>query len=242
MLRCLPRYSALLLSLLACTPKRVVLPPPADTTPPRVQRVVPETVTVRDPELERRMARLDLQLWERDAQADELQQRLEEAQQEVVRAMAKIQSLATRAEAGSGMAEADVALQQLGATGQQLPELRKATELMEQSQAEFNKGNYGGAVYLANLSKASVAAGRRRLGSIEGGVLRQGEVLFAVTIALKASGRANVREGPGTGTEVVFTAESGTLLTGVSYLGEWVRVSDEGGRQGWVIRSLLSLR
>lgn len=241
MLRSLSRYPVLLLSLLACTPKRVVLPP-LDTTPPRVQRVVPETVTVRDPELERRLARLDLQLWERDAQADELQQRLEEAQQEVVRAMAKIQSLATRAEAGSVMAEADVALQQIGTTGQQLPELRKATQLMEQSQTEFIKGNYGGAVYLADLAKASVAAGRRRLGAIQGGALRPGEVLFAVPIGLKASSRANVRDGPGTSSAVVFTAEGGALLTGVSYLGEWVRVSDDGGRQGWVIRSLLALR
>jgi uncharacterized protein YgiM (DUF1202 family) len=238
------RYSILLLSLVACTPKQVVLAPPVDTTPPRIERVAPETVTVtvRDPELERRLARLELQLWERDAQADETQQRLEEAQQEVVRAMSKIQSLATRAEAGSGMAEADVALQQLGATGQQLPELRKATQLMAQSQEEFNKGNYGGAVYLANLSKASVAAGRRRLGDIQGGALRPGEVLFAVPIALKASSRANVRDGPGTASAIVFTAESGASLTGVSYQGDWVRVSDDGGRQGWVNRSLLALR
>ena len=107
---------------------------------------------------------------------------------------------------------------------------------MEQSQAEFNQANYGGAVYLANLAKASVAAGRRQLGVIQGGALRQGEVLFAVPIALKASSRANVRDGPSTSAQVEFTAESGTLLTGVSTSpapAQGVRITSGTRTQAW---------
>ena len=232
-------FAILALSAAACTKKQVaVVPPPK----PEIVKAAPETVTVRDPDLERRAARLELQIWEADAQNDELQQRLDEARDEVVRAMAKLASLATRAEAGSGMAEADVVLEQIRATGQQTPELRQATELMTRSTAEFNKQNYGGALYLANQAKTVAAAGGRRLAAVGVGPLRPGEVLFALPVGLKATGRANIREGPGTNTAVTFTAESGDALTGLSYLGDWVRVTDDGGRTGWVVRSLLARR
>src|SRR5207247_4119221 len=88
-------------------------PEPATLLPARdsvIVRSVPETVTVRDPQLEQRVARLELRLLERDAQMDELQARLDEARREVVRAMAKLQTLASRAEAASAVAETDVAV------------------------------------------------------------------------------------------------------------------------------------
>ncbi len=229
-----------------CSPRRAASPPAPAFVPPAapapvVAPAVVETVTVRDVELERRVARLELQLWERDALGEELQARLDEARDEVVRAMGKLQTLATRAEAGSAMAEADVALQQLRAGGA-AAEATKATQLMQRSSAEFNKQNYGGALYLAEEAKKLATQGRRRLAAGERGAALPGEVAFAVPVALKAVARANVREGPGTANSVVFTAENGTPLTGLSYVGDWVRVSDDGGRLGWVIRSLLDRR
>src|SRR5256885_8849071 len=61
--------------------------------------------------------------------------------------MAKLQTLASRAEAASAMAEAEIALQSLktAAAPQAVPETGQATQLLQQSTAEFNKRNYGGA-------------------------------------------------------------------------------------------------
>jgi uncharacterized coiled-coil protein SlyX len=226
---------------------RPAAPPAPDPAPPdpasvAPRRVVAETVTVRDPELERRVARLELQVWERDAQIEDLENRLTEARGEVVRAMEKLQTLATRAEAASGMAEADVAIQGLQSLGPQTPEFRQATQLMEGSTAQFNKQNFGGALYMANQAKGIAAQGRRRLAAGERGNLRQGEVFFALPISLRTTSRGNVRDGPATTFRVVFTADAGTALTGVSYLGDWVRVIDDESRSGWISRSLIDRR
>ena len=69
----------------ACTPSAAPgTPHPAGD--PANGRSASETVTVRDPQLEQRIARLELRLLERDAQLEELQARLDEARREVVRA------------------------------------------------------------------------------------------------------------------------------------------------------------
>src|SRR5438067_11427359 len=126
----------------------------AKPAPPPTIKVVRDTVTVRDPELDKRAARLELQLLARDAQIEDLQNRLEDARAEVGRAMAKLQSVASRAQAASSMAEAEVALQTMKAgAGEDPPEAGQATRLVRQAATEFDKQNYGGALYLANQAK-----------------------------------------------------------------------------------------
>jgi hypothetical protein len=217
----------------ACSqPKPVVLPP---TT-----RVVRDTVTVRDPELDKRVARLELSLLARDAQIEDLQNHLEDARAEVVRAMAKLQSVASRAQAASSMAEAEVALQTMKAdAGDDPPEAGQATRLVRQAATEFDKQNYGGALYLANQAKTLASSYRGRLGAGRDSG-RPGETAFAVPIKLVTTTRGNVRGGPGTGFPIVFAADSGTSLTGFSYADEWIRISDDGGRGGWIFRTLVS--
>ena len=193
--------------------------------------------------MERRLARLELRVIEKETQVDELQTRLDDTRDEVVRTMAKLQTLASRAEAASAMAEADVALQALrGSTGSQsIPETAQAAKLMEYSTNEFNKQNFGGALYLANQAKAIVGTGRTRLaGGNRAGGTRPGETPFALPIRVKVESRGNVREGPGTNFAVIFTADPGDMLTGYSYSDEWVRVSDDAGRSGWIIRTVLT--
>ena len=213
-------------------------PAPTQSAPARVVR---ETVTVRDPEVERRLNRAELRVIEKEAQVAELQTRLEDARDEVVRTMAKLQTLASRAEAASAMAEADVAHQSLrNAEGsRQLPELALVARFVQQSTAEFNKQNYGGALYLADQAKSTATAARLRLA---GGArsLRQGETPFAVPVRLKVASRGNVREGPGTSFPVVFAVEAGNALTGFSYTDEWVRVTDDAGKSGWIFRPLVT--
>lgn len=208
------------------------------------RRAAPETVTVRDPDLEQRVARLELRVLERDAQLEELQARLDEARREVVRAMAKLQTLATRAEAASGMAEAELAVQSLRTTaGQQAaPEIAQAARLLDMSTAEFDRENYGGALYLATQAKNVAGAARGRLLGEDRGSLRPGEVLFALPLRLQASGRSNIREGPGPNFKVVYTISPGAALTGYSYLADWVRVTDDSSRTGWIHQSRVGRR
>ncbi len=194
-------------------------------------------------DLDQRVARLELRLLEREGQIDELQERLDDARQEVVRAMAKLQTLATRAEAASAMAEAEIALQPLQAAGATAaPEYAQARRLLDQSTVEFNKSNYGGALYLASQAKSLAGVGKGRLVGVDRSSLRPGEVSFAVPLSLQTVGHANVRDGPGTTFHVAFTLESGAVVVAYSYAEEWLRITDDGGRSGWVFRTLVGRR
>lgn len=218
----------------ACT-----TPAPKPAPPPTI-KVVHDTVTLRDPDLDKRAARLELQLLARDAQIEDLQTRLEDTRAEVVRAMAKLQSVASRAQAASAMAEAEVALQTMKSGNQDPPEAVQVTRLVRQSATEFDKQNYGGALYLANQAKTVASGYRGRLGSnnLEA---RPGETLFAVPIKLKTTTKGNVREGPGTNFTVSFSADPGSSITAYSYADEWIRISDDStGKSGWIHRTLVS--
>jgi uncharacterized protein YgiM (DUF1202 family) len=80
------------------------------------------------------------------------------------------------------------------------------------------------------------------MGGGSNGSSRAGETPFALPIRVKATGRGNVREGPGTNFDVAFSVEGGSLLTAHSYIDEWIRVSDESGRSGWIFRALVTRR
>jgi len=205
--------------------------------------VVRDTVTVRDPDQDKRIARLELQSLANEAQIEDLQAKLEDTRAEVVRAMAKLQSVASRAQAASAMAEAEVALQAMKAGSDPQnppPEAEQVTRLVRQAATEFDKANYGGALYLANQAKTLASSYRGRLAVAGRESARPGETPFAIPLKLVTTTRGNVRGGPGTGFPIVFAADSGTTLTGYSYVDEWIRITDDGGRGGWIFRSLVS--
>ena len=192
-------------------------------------------------QLEQRVARLELQLLEKQAQVEELQARLDDARREVVRGMSKLQTLATRAEAASGIAEAEIALGSLRAA-RASTEIPEVSQLMRLSTAEFDKENYGGALYLANQAKSAAVAAHGQLGSVDQASLRNGEVPFALPLRLQTSARANLRAGPGSSHAIVRTLPAGSALTGHSFTGQWVRVSDEAGQGGWIYLNLIARR
>lgn len=235
---------AALAGLWACSPGPDPAPVPVADTATAPARVVTETVTVRDKDLEQRVSRLELALMDRDAQVEDLQNRLEETRREVVRSMAKVQTLATRAEAASGMAEAEIALQTLKASsrGGGSADVARVNKLLVDATNEFNKQNYGGALYLANQAKSTAGIGRTRSSGGEAPSLRPGEVTFAVPVELQASARCKLREGPGTTFRVLATLESGATLTGLSHVDQWVRVSTDSGVTGWVFWNLVQRR
>ena len=216
-------------------------PPQPPVEAAKVSEPPPQPVVVRDPELEQKLALSELLLLEKEAQVSELQARLDDARQEVVRAMAKQQSLASRAEAASGMAEAEIALQSLraGPGAQGVPEV---TRLIKLSNAEFDKQNYAGALYLASQAKGAAFAARGQLASVERGPLRAGEKPFASPLKLQTVARANVRDGPGGNFKVVFTLLAGAPLTGYSHAEQWVRITDDSGRDGWIYQNLIGRR
>jgi uncharacterized coiled-coil protein SlyX len=224
---------AMALSICGCASTAPKEPPPS---PPVA---VPQVQFVPDPELERRVAQLEIQLIERDALIESLNTRLEQALKEVVGTMGRLRSLATRAEAASAMAEADVALRSVGGRSGQSPELKQASRLMKQSSDEFKRKNFGGALYLANQAKVLT---RLYGAGGEAGKMRPKEVAFAGPVKLRASMRANIRVGPGMSFPVAFATDSGSALSGLSYVGEWIRVTNQTGNEGWIYASLVSRR
>jgi len=183
---------------------------------------------------------------EQEAQVSDLQTRLDEARREVVRAMAKLQSLATRAEAASGMAEAEIALQALrsasGTNSPVPPEWSQGTQLLQLATTEFDQQNYAGALYLATEAKNAAATGQRRATNDDRGATRKGEVPFALPLRVQTTGRANIREGPGSNFKVLFTLEDGVALVAYSYVDQWVRVVGDGDRTGWIHQTLIGRR
>jgi len=216
-------------------PKTAVAVTPAPVKP----RVVHDTVLVKDPELERKLTLLELRLLEKEAQVEDLEVRLVDTRTAVVRAMAKTQTATSRAEAASGMAEAEVSLQSLRASQGQNPETMQVTHLVKQSSLEFDRKNYGGALYLANQAKAMAASYRARGAAANIGQPVAGETAFALPIRVKVESKGNIREGPGTNFGIDFGVEGGTVLTAFSYTEDWVRINDERGRNGWIFRGLI---
>lgn len=219
--------------------------PDVAVTPARQPRVVHDTVVIKDPELERRVTMLELKLLEKEAQVEDLEVRLVDTRTAVVRAMAR-QTATSRAEAASGMAEAEVSLQSLRAAqgqqagGQPVAETMQVTHLVRQSSLEFDKKNYGGALYLANQAKSLAMSFRARGTTASREGQRAGETAFALPIRLKVETKGNIREGPGTNFGIAFGVESGSVLTAFSYTEDWIRVNDDRGRNGWIYRSLVT--
>jgi uncharacterized protein YgiM (DUF1202 family) len=180
-------------------------------------------------------------LLEEEAQVEELEARVADARREVVRAMAKVRSLATRAEAASSIAEAEIALQSLPSTAAARASA-EANELIELSTAEFDKQNYGGALYLANQAQSAAASTRGQPAGAEQDPPRPGERPFTLPLYLQTTTGSNVREGPGVGFAVLFTLPTGAPLVAYSSTEQWLRIADDSGRRGWINQSLISRR
>ena len=200
--------------------------------------VIYDTVVVKNPELERRLTMAELRLLEKEAQVEDLEVRLVDTRTAVVRAMGR-QTLTSRAEAASGMAEAEVSLQSLRASqGHQVGETLQVTHLVRQSSLEFDKKNYGGALYLADQAKALSTSFRAR-GTTASEAPRPGETAFALPFRLKVETKGNILEGPGTNFGIAFGVESGSVLTAFSFTDGWIRINDDRGRNGWIFLGLV---
>ncbi len=206
----------------------------------------PETVvTTTERQKEEEFARLRLLVLEKEAQIQGLAQKLDAAILEVVRAMAKLQGREGKAEAASSLAEAEIALRLLerdGATVEKAPDFVQAKQLLKTAAQEFQKENYGGAMYLTSQAKSLVKGEEARRTNRGSMPKIEGEVLFSLPLPLRVLGKSNIREGPGLNFKVLFVVGEGAPLTGHSYKGQWVRVRSEDGRSGWIFYNLISQR
>ena len=231
--------------LAACTstspPESAPLPVP--DTVIVIDSVLVEVESAANPDLEQQIARLQLELLERDALLEELDGRVDAAHQEVVRTMAKLQTQASRAEAASGIAEAEIAVGDLKAIvgGQGSPVVDEAQQFLDFSNAQFGEDNFAGALYLATQARAVAEGAGLQRGEV-GRTMQPGEEMFAKAIPLQTLRRSNVRSGPGLGFEVLYTLDPGAVLVGRSHTDEWIHITDDRGRTGWVFLSLVEHR
>lgn len=188
-------------------------------------------------------AALRVQLLEKNAELVRLNEERNEAVQEVVRTKSKLRGIESRAEAASTMAEVEIALKQVKTAAEKAKQdpglgIRKAEELLAMGAKEFEKNNYGGAIYLATRAKTLIGKRRDQIGTQDTS-LQPDEVAFAFPIALKSLKRSNVRDGPGRAFKVLLTLPTETPLLGLSYKDDWVRVRLDDGRDGWMHYSLV---
>jgi uncharacterized protein YgiM (DUF1202 family) len=231
--------AALLTAACSSEPTAATAPGPSVETALTIQPA-PTRRSAADPTAaEKRIASLELQMLEKSAQLDQLQAQLDEARREVVRSMARMQSTATRAEAASGIAEAELALQSVPENVAARAAIRTLTE---QASGEFEKPNYGGALYLANQAKSAALDARGQIAEVDGGSLQSNERPLALPLQLETTTGANVRSGPGTGFGVVYTLAPRTPVIAYSSAEQWLRVVDDSGRRGWISQNLIRAR
>jgi uncharacterized protein YgiM (DUF1202 family) len=203
-------------------------------------------------ELKKTISSLNLRLLDLESTAHELQRRTESQQQrleaaivEVVRAKAKLRSIESKAEAVSTLAEAEIAVRDLkgrlsGLDKLAIEEVETAEQLLSMSADAFKDQNFGGALYLANQSKARVRAIQTQLNKIPEGAGVSGETPFSYPLTLKVIKKSNVRQHPGLTEKIIALLDSGSLVTGYGYKDNWVHIETQEGIKGWIFQTLIA--
>ncbi len=200
-------------------------------------------------QLRRQVAAVQIRLLAKEAElqratqfAEGVQRQLNETVLELARTKGKLRSLNSRAEAAASLAEAEVALKsalQLG-DGEDGRRLKRASELVRMSSAEFADGNFSGSVYLTQearllLDAVKAAAVTNSARAEDNG----GENRFASPIPFEVIERSNVRSAPSLKADILYLLEPGTRVVGVGYFETWVHVEAEGQPAGWIFYELV---
>ena len=219
------------------------------TSPKKARLNEPEalrhSLTRRDAEiskLKEENGQQKIHLLEKEALIRQLEQRLTSQQQmlddailEVIRAKAKQRSLESRAETAAELAEAEIALNSYRnrMSEQPRPAVAKAEQLLKMAAIEFERQNFGGALYLVVQAKSLIKIGNQRLSHRGETEILEGEMLLAVPLPLFVTTRGNLREGPGRKFRILVTLDGGTPITAYSTKGAWLKVESDNGWSGW---------
>ena len=194
-------------------------------------------------EFDAKLARLQALLSEKDVQVETLHRKLDDTIQEAVRTKSKLRSQESKADAASSFAEAETAMKTLKESmpgADTRSEIIQANVLMKMGADELKKENYSGTLYVTNQVKAilkdiqDTAQGREKIAP------EDGEVLFALPLALKIAASGKVREHPAADSAVAWSVERDASPIALSYKGPWIRVKGEGDRSGWMFYNLLA--
>lgn len=116
----------------------------------------------------------------------------------------------------------------------------EADRFMARSNHELESGRYEQAALLAAQALDLISRPR---------VTNDGEVKiapkiyadFISPIDLRVAKTSNIREAPGIRGKVITTVEPETRVTAIGHKGYWIKVVLDGGREGWIYYSLLSI-
>jgi hypothetical protein len=142
------------------------------------------------------------------------------------------------------MAESEIAMKALEsqASDNEDPDLPQIRQLLKMSSLEFEKENFGGALYLTIQAKGRIQESELRLRSRDKVAIGSDEAPFPSPLSLKVTKTSNLRDRPDLGATILVTLAAGTPVTGFSHKGEWVRVVSDDGSRGWIHQGLLSPR
>lgn len=252
-----PQQPAIVAEPAPCPPDRSEALSEQNASLQQALRESRETIADRDADIARLkqdIQNLNLRLFEFESVAKELQQRSDSQQQrletaivDVVRSKAKLRSIESKAEAVSTLAEAEIAVKTLKRTLSEmdtfaLEELSKAEHLLNMSADEYQKQNFGGALYLANQSKNQVRTIQDRIHRSPESEAVAGESPFSRPLHFKVLTNSNLRSGPSLTAEIIGKLDRDTSVIGYAAKDDWVRIKTQEGVFGWIFRPLVETR
>jgi hypothetical protein len=167
-----------------------------------------------------------------EEELDNLKSDLEQVERQFISFERRLQLKETKASAVAAIAEAQLLFDKLESEApEDLDSVTVAnfTAKLEMSDELMRKHNYAASVYYANRAMRILNQTERRKNiDLPAGTER----VIAVSIA-------NLREGPGSGYEIVGKLHFGTVIVQYDARDEWCRIRTDSGDTGWVHSSLL---
>ena len=187
------------------------------------------------------IAQLQLALLKKHAEISSLSKKNDTLVNDFVRNTKHIQKSGTHVETVRMLAETAAIIDNVKAfdkTQKWSQSIKKAEQYLLDGQAELNSGNIEGASYLANqaieiIESCDLDPNGEKKASLNG------EIEFFPYLLMKTLKNTNVRAKPSLQSDVLFTVNTGTPVTAVGYLNEWVKITLKDGKHGWVYHSLL---
>ncbi|MEN8188218.1 MAG: SH3 domain-containing protein [Thermodesulfobacteriota bacterium] len=183
---------------------------------------------------------LEKRLLKQHGEIDNLTQVNEQLVKEVVRNKAMVRHRTDKVETVRILAELETILRSLhggGEKGQQI--IDRIRQYIKQSKGELDKGNLGGANYLANKAQEQARSFQMELSSDTKG--KKNKITgFVTPMQMTLLGSSNVRAKPSLQAKINYVLSQGNTVMATGYQGDWVRIRGKKQEDGWIHSTLLS--
>jgi hypothetical protein len=180
-----------------------------------------------------------IKLLEKDAEINRLASIQQELGREMVRNRGRIHTPKNKAEAVTLLAEAETdinAARELTRNSAQQQSFNKSDQLMTESKAELDLGNYDRACTLAAQALELIQTMQlKRAATLEKSPVSN----FHPPLSMQLAKRSNIRKYPDIHAPIVHILEPGMRVTATSYQGHWIKVTIKDQPSGWIYYSLL---